>query len=452
MTKIVFGLSLCIASSLSLAGQPATGANRTIRANTKVAGIEVGGMTVDEAQHRVRVWWEEQKVKPLELHTSLFKAELPKMKPSELGITIDDEATVARLPQQDTNLESITPNHDFDPVLKSDGFKPEELEALIAKNVGKPRKARAIIYQGQIFREPEITGAELSEVNLLDEVGKAIKTGQPVELPIVQGPKTVSDEQLGQITDVITSFSTHFPRGQVSRNSNIKLAASLLNGTVLLPGEKLSFNGTVGERTIKRGFKLAGVYKNGKHDTGIGGGICQVSTTMYNACLFANVKILRRSNHSMPVAYVPLGRDATVDWGNLDLVIENDFATPIAISSAVTPGQLTFRVLGKKDPSISVKLEAVGGKSWEVGTQTIVDPKLKPGEKEVVEKGSRGHSITTYKLIYKNGVLLKKELLNHSYYGGGERIVAVGPGVPTAPGIGAIPVNPPVVRTTIGHR
>ena len=129
----------------------------------------------------------------------------------------------------------------------------------------------------------------------------------------------------------------------------------------------------------------------------------------------------------MPVAYVPLGRDATVDYGNLDLVIQNDKPFPIAISSAFEPGRLTFRVLGKKDPTLTVKLVQEGGKSWDMGTKVIQDPKMPVGSREVIEKGSWGHSITTYRLVYKNGVLQDRQLLNRSYYGGGEKIIAVGP-------------------------
>jgi len=167
----------------------------------------------------------------------------------------------------------------------------------------------------------------------------------------------------------------------------------------LAPGEKLSFNKTVGRRTIENGFKLAGVYKAGKHDLGIGGGICQVSSTLYNAVLLSDLKVLRRQNHSMPVAYLPVGRDATVDYGSIDLVFENTMSTPVAISSSYTPGRLTFRVLGKKDPSISVKILSIGHRSWDTGVKTVMDPTLPAGKRLIVEKGSRGHSVSTYRLV-----------------------------------------------------
>jgi len=183
----------------------------------------------------------------------------------------------------------------------------------------------------------------------------------------------------------------------------------------------------VGQRTKKAGFQLAGVYKQGKHDVGIGGGICQVSTTLYNACLLANLQIKQRSNHSMPVAYVPLGRDATVDYGSLDLIVENSTKGPIAVNSEYKPGRLTFRILGKREPGLVVKIVAGKPRAWERGSRIVADPTLKPGQHKVVDKGSRGHEVVTTRLVIKNGVVIKRERLGRSYYTGGEKIIAVAP-------------------------
>ena len=215
-------------------------------------------------------------------------------------------------------------------------------------------------------------------------------------------------------------------RPQESRYSNIRLASSKLNGLVLLPGERVSFNDTVGRRTEKGGFKLAGVYKNGKHDVDVGGGICQVSTTLYNAALLADLKIVQRHNHSMPVPYVPLGQDATVDYGALDLQIQNNSTSPIAISSEYHPGKLTFRILGRKDPGLRVKILSDGKQRWDAGTLVVVDPALAPGQKKVVDKGASGQSIKTYRVVYRDGREIRKESLGLSYYKGGQKVIAVG--------------------------
>ncbi len=176
---------------------------------------------------------------------------------------------------------------------------------------------------------------------------------------------------------------------------------------------------------------MAGVYKKGKHDVDVGGGICQVSTTLYNAALFANLKILQRHNHSMPVPYVPPGQDATVDYGALDLAIENNTASSIAICSEYHPGRLTFRILGKRDPGMKVKIESTGKQRWDPGTQLISDPTLPAGQKKVIDKGAAGESVKTYRVVYREGKEVRRESLGTSYYKGGQKIVAVG-GSPVA--------------------
>ena len=448
MKKVAVGILLAIGCTGGLLAITAARRAPTIRPNVTVSGVPVGGMTVEDAQRALRVWWETEKLKPLKLHSALPNLALPDMKPGDLGITLDDVASVAKLPLQDafTDIKAAATQETFseakfDAIYKPNGIKPLELTKLVQKSMGAPKPARVVMVKGVIERTPEVTTAALDVNGLLDAVSKALKSGGPVELPVVEAPKKFPDDQLAQITDVVSEFKTHFPRRQYNRNENLRLASGRLNGVILMPGQQMSFNKTVGQRTEKQGFKLAGVYKNGKHDTGIGGGICQVSTTLYNASLYGNLKIVRRSNHSMPVAYVPLGRDATVDWGSLDLVIENNYSTPIAISSEFQPGTLTFRILGKKVPGQWVKILQVGGKSWSNGVQVTHDSKLPPGAKVVVDKGSAGHSIRTYRLVYQNDTLVSKQPLGFSYYGGGDKIIAVGPTAAPTPVVGTAPVT-----------
>jgi len=440
MKKVFVGFLIALGSIGVIFAITAARRAPTIRPKVNVGGIEVGGLTVEEAERKLRIWWEEEKKKPLSLHSDKLKGQLPDMRPSELGITLDDRASIAKLPLQDALADAkavVTreefPEQTFETQYKLNGEPNTHFLNLVKIAAGKPTPARVIVENGFIVRRPESPIDTLDETRLMDAVAKAIKENQAVELPIVEAPKAVPDEKLAQITETVSEFSTHFPKRQFNRNANLKLASSKLNGVVLMPGDQLSFNKTVGQRTLKNGFMLAGVYKNGKHDTGIGGGICQVSTTLYNASLFGNLKIVRRSNHSMPVAYVPLGRDATVDYGSLDLVIQNDYQTPIAITSEFKPGTLTFRILGKREPGQTVKIVQEGGKSWDRNVQVIHDPKLRAGATIVVDKGSRGHSIRTFRLVYRNGVLVHKQPLGFSFYGGGDKIIAVGPAAPALP-------------------
>ena len=154
---------------------------------------------------------------------------------------------------------------------------------------------------------------------------------------------------------------------------------------------------------------------------------------MYNAALLADLKIVRRNNHSIPSVYVPIGRDATVDWGTLDLIIANPSPLPVAISSSYANGKITFRILGQKDPSMSIKIVTDNERTWERGEERVVDTSLPPGETRVIEKGSRGHAIDTYRVVYKDGVEIRREHLNHSDYAGMVRQIAYNPAPKAAP-------------------
>jgi len=425
----------------------------TIVPNTYVGIVNVGGLSKADAAKRIRIWWESERVKKLSVTNSAFLKPMAPMTPGQLGVTVDDEASVAELPMSDL-VQAVTEKVSGSPEQKKFEvkFKPlpevlDDLKKAIREAVGKNRPARAVYENGAVVRQPEVSGFELDEAQLTSAVVAGLNSGT-VEIPLHEAPKTLPDDELNKITDVISAYSTRFPSYQTSRNTNIRLASAKLNGQILMPGQQLSFNETVGRRTAKGGFRDAPVLKNGKHDHDIGGGICQVSTTLYNAALLADLQIVHRNNHSLPSAYVALGRDATVDYGSLDLVIANPTDKPIAISSTYENGRIAFRVLGQKDPSIKIKIETAHEQSWDRGVTLVVDKTLKPGARKVIEKGSRGHSIDTYRIVYKDGVEIKRERLNHSTYAGGDRIVAYNPapvvGPPLLPG-----ANPPTPPTTV---
>ncbi|MDF2597073.1 MAG: hypothetical protein K0R69_3414, partial [Clostridia bacterium] len=177
----------------------------------------------------------------------------------------------------------------------------------------------------ELQRNKDLTTAKLNV--------KAVKPAITAELLKTQGVK-----------ELISSFTTNFDAGNAPRSSNIRLAAKIIDGTILPPGTTFSFNEVVGERTEEKGFKEAGVYINGKVDTGIGGGICQVSTTLYNSVLLADLFVKERSNHSLTVPYVPLSRDAAVSWGTQDFKFTNNTENHIFIHSKTTSGSITFEL------------------------------------------------------------------------------------------------------------
>ena len=444
MNKILLGTLLTTATGGTALGVVAARQTPVVRANTFVGPVAVGGLEPAEAGKKLRVWWDGERRKKLSLVCSATKAVLPGMTPTMLGIGLDDAALVADLPIAGmTDAFGGSPDRlDVPLKYKSNGVNLAPLSAMLKAKIGPPKPATVRWANGMVQTTPETTVMRLDASALSDSVIEALQGDRTVDLPIQAAPKHIPDSALAAMKGVVAEYTTNFPTSNRPRCANIKLASAKLDGVILMPGESLSFNGTVGRRTTQAGFKLAGVYKAGKHDVGIGGGICQVSTTLYNASLFANLKIKRRSNHSLPVAYVPLGRDATVDYGSLDLVVQNDTDAPMGVVNTYQPGRLTFRILGKKDPSLKVKVVQEGGRSWGMPVRTVVDRGLPPGSRRIVEPGSSGHSVSTFRLVYRDGKLVERQALGRSSYGGGTRVVAVGPAAPPKPKVIA-PVVPP---------
>jgi vancomycin resistance protein YoaR len=229
-------------------------------------------------------------------------------------------------------------------------------------------------------------------------------------------PNVTSQQLESQgIKEMISSFTTKFDAGNVPRSSNIRLAAKMIDGTILAPGGVFSFNGVVGERTRERGFQEAGVYMNGRVDTGIGGGICQVSTTLYNAVLFANLEVLERSNHSLTVPYVPLSRDAAVSWGAQDFKFRNNTKYYIYIRSAATAYTVTFELYSTKSDA-KVELESKTLSKISAPVVYLDDASIELGQQYIMEKGHDGYQSQLTKKVYQGGSLVSSEVLSKDKY------------------------------------
>lgn len=196
-----------------------------------------------------------------------------------------------------------------------------------------------------------------------DEASEALTQLQPGGKPVTisctpTAPKLSSSELKAKLfNSELASYSTRYNAGQTNRSKNVSVAAGKLNGVIVLPGETLSFNKTVGKRSTENGFMPAPEYQNGRSVTGIGGGTCQVSTTLYSAALYANLEIVSRRNHSMSVSYVPLGQDATVTDSGTDLKIKNNTKYPIKLVTSSGGGTVTVKIIGTaSEPPVTVKI------------------------------------------------------------------------------------------------
>lgn len=248
-----------------------------------------------------------------------------------------------------------------------------------------------------------------------------------IDIKMVAPEITAEDLDIEFYQDVLGSYTSAYDVGLVNRSKNLSLAARLVNGTIVMPGKRFSYNHTVGPRTYERGFLDATVYVAEGTEEGIGGGICQVSSTIYCAQLRADLKTVSRTNHSYTVVYVPLGQDATVVYGALDYVFENDTNYPIKILASANGGYLTVKIMGTKvDREKSVDIISVTNSTVAKGETTREDPTINKGETVVKQNGQNGAVVSTYKVYYKDGVEEKREFISKSVYKPMNKIILIG--------------------------
>lgn len=266
----------------------------------------------------------------------------------------------------------------------------------------------------------------------LDEAKKLVSQNQDYfTIPLKVLKPQITVKSLGQeaFPDLLATYSTTYSTGNSNRCTNISLAARSVNGYVLMPGETFSYNSTVGQRTATRGYKEAGVYLNGEVTTGLGGGICQVSSTLYNAILLANLEIVERSNHTFKPTYVPAGQDATVSWGAPDFKFKNNRNYPIRITATAGNGSISFNVYGLKtsdDYEVKIVSSEIG--SIPFSTQYQETSSLPAGTQKITQAGSNGCKTQTYKILYKNGAEVSRKLINSDTYKPHNQVVSVGTG------------------------
>ncbi len=238
----------------------------------------------------------------------------------------------------------------------------------------------------------------------------------------------------------LAEVETHFSPKKVERTANVRLAAQLVNGTILNPGEEFSYNKVVGPRTTARGFKAAAIFAQGEVVDGIGGGICQVSSTIYMAALRANMKITERRNHAFYVDYTPKGEDATVVYGSIDFRFVNTSEYPIKIVATSKNNYIRVQIMGTEpDEKVTVKLTKKTHSTTPYTTREKTSTALKAGVRQVEQKGQEGISMSVYRNVYdKNGKLIESYLENNSKYKPMTEIVLVGTGA-AAPTVAPAP-------------
>ena len=263
-------------------------------------------------------------------------------------------------------------------------------------------------------------------------------------IPLKITPPEIGVADLGNDVFIHTlgSYSSTFNVSNYNRTTNVNIASQKINNIILLPGETFSYNKVVGERTFENGFKEASVYTSSGVVNGLGGGICQVSSTLYNAVLEANLEIVERRNHRYAVSYVPLGRDATVAYGSIDFRFKNNRQYPIKISSYTKNGTLFVSITGiEEETEYDVSITTKRLSTTPFTTKYIQDSSMPEGTQKQTQYGDNGYKYETYKTVSLNGAIISTELISTDNYTPLTRIVRIG--------TKQAPVDVPPVQTPV---
>ena len=274
---------------------------------------------------------------------------------------------------------------------------------------------------------PEVIGVDFN----VEEAKKMIQSEEKeeYEIPLIITKPKVTIDQIGTeaFPDLLGTFTTRYDGSARDRTTNLVLACQKINGKVLLAGDIFSYNQTLGARTAAAGYKNAKVYENGQVVDGIGGGICQISSTLYNAALFANLEIVERRNHQFVTSYAPAGRDATVVYGMTDFRFKNTRKYPIRIVASATNGIAKVSIYGIKEENEY---------TFQFNTKTVAtipfttiyeeDSSLEPGTEKVKQNGANGIRTETYITKMLDGKIVSSKLLSRDTYDAMNKIVLRG--------------------------
>ncbi len=286
---------------------------------------------------------------------------------------------------------------------------------------------------GAFVITPEVVGTTVDMEATKQAINEALNgaAGEiTVHAELVESQPAVTEETLSTIQDVLGTFSTDFSSSGASRATNLQVGASKIDGHVLMPGEVLSGYDCMNPFTTQNGYRTAVAYENGRSVDSIGGGVCQISTTLYNASLLAELEIVQRQNHSMSVSYVKPSMDAAIAGTYKDLKIKNPYDTPIYIEGYTSGRTLTFTIYGKetRPSNRTIKFESETLQWMDPGAPAEqIDPTLAPGQRVRVQSAHTGLRSRLYKCVYVDGQLTERTLLNNDTYNPSKAIFRVGP-------------------------
>ncbi|MEG0215589.1 MAG: VanW family protein, partial [Hungatella sp.] len=449
----VAALALAIAVSL-----PVSAKAEEIPNGIYVGDYNLGGMTQEEAKQKVEDYIDslaKQKI-TLDVGGSLIETDA-----SSLGFHWSNTDAVGEAvgTYQDANLIKRYMNAkdlEKNPVhieletsmdqTKIAAFVDQECSSLTLE----AKDATITRENGKFVVTPSVTGQQVDIEATKQVLDQALSGGlnEPIQVAavVVLDQPTKTTEALSLIQDVLGTFSTDFSSSGASRATNLRVGSSKINGHLLMPGETLSGYDCMKPFTTQNGYATAAAYENGQVVDSVGGGVCQIATTLYNAALLAEMEITQRQNHSMIVTYVKPSNDAAIAGTYKDIKITNPYESPIYVAGSTSGRTLNFTIYGKESRPANRTIKYVSEtlSTTEPGAPvTKVDRTLAPGAKVREQSAHRGLKSRLWKYVYVDGVETEKEILHTDTYNPAPAVYRVGPpGAAPAPTPAPVPTAP----------
>ena len=328
------------------------------------------------------------------------------------AVDADDYETVITAPLVQGSVDTV----DMEAVYQE--IHKEKSDATIKVSGKKKNKYKVV---------KSVTGIDFDKTAAIDALSAAAE-GELVKVPVTKEEPSISTKDLKKhLFEKTIGKCTTIVSGTDARISNVKLAAKTINGRILMPGEEFSYNDVVGERTSEAGYQKAPAYSDGQTVQELGGGVCQVSSTLYKAIVLANMEILEHHNHTYESSYIGLGMDATVSWNGPDLRFKNNSTYPIQIKMEYENGELTCKIKGAKLDDYSVEFESEILKTVSYKTTYEKDDSMYKGETKVLQSGHNGYVVQTYRVIVDSkGKEISREKEDKCTYSKKDEIVAKG--------------------------
>jgi len=326
------------------------------------------------------------------------------------------------------------------------GKKADEFVAKLQKALNRePRDATFAVSSRGVRIVPDLVGRSVNVPATVENIVRAaLSPGNRTAVVVIQtkdAKRTKKDAQAMGIKQLVSSYTTEFG-GVENRIHNVQLVSHLIDDTLIAPGATFSFNGTTGDRNASKGFLDAPVIINGELTTGLGGGVCQVSTTVFNAAYEAGLSITARTNHALYISHYPQGRDATVNYPDIDLKFVNDTKAWLLLRTFVSSYSLTVNLYGtsphRRVESTTAPLVVDG----HTPTEWVKDPTLTKGTKLIVESGSPPLATSVHRKVYAADGKLLYDTVWSSHYVGEKRIIHIGTKKPAPPPKPSGPTGP----------